>query len=239
MAKRKDRKVGVALPRPKPSEAFLASGPIRNAKARARIVAAGTKVVAGGSWPTLGRVMAADRRITSATVERNTDALDPARREWMTAVGEALVDEGTFPTMALVWQRASTVRITVLAQFEDALDGARRKWVAANGPHTDWRDPEGQNPGDGTTRASERQPRTADAPVMKNTAPGSRLRTGADDLGQLQIARLMAERRADRARIEELQTEVATEREKTRRALLGVQAKHAVYLNEAPAKRKS
>ena len=121
MAKRRSRRKSVLLARAAPSDKFLAHGASENAIARARIAAAGEIVARRGEWPTLVKVEAQDRKIAPATLGRNSDALDPARRIWMAEAATALTTAGEFPTLKAVQGRAGAVRLKDLARVEDAL----------------------------------------------------------------------------------------------------------------------
>jgi hypothetical protein len=236
MTKRRDRKVGVALPRPAPSAEFLASGPTRNATARRRIASAGVAVAKSGKWPTLALVEARDPRIKPATLDRNSDALDPARRLWLDAVAGKLVDAGTFPTIDLL-AVAGTVRRTYLAKFEDALIEQRRRWVAAHGAHGTWQDEPMAQAGDAvgigrkaTDDGAAELPRALEV-VAHDERPL--------ELAQRQIKRLMAERKSDRAAIATLTAELGEVKEALRRALAMIRKVHAGELSKPSASTRS
>lgn len=248
MAKRRSRRKSVHLARAAPSAKFLAHGASENAIARARIAAAGEVVARRGEWPTLVKVEGQDRKIAPATLGRNSDALDPARRIWMAEAATALTTAGEFPTLKAVQGRAGAVRLKDLARVEDALTDARRQWVTEHGAHPGWIDPADapsreEAPGDvgaghavgypgGGHEGTGQQPEEGAGGVAKKG--GGNVDT---TLLQKRIDRLIAERKKDRETIAELTAALAEEKESTRRALLPVEKDHAAFLTDAPAPR--
>lgn len=231
MTKRRDRRVGTPLPRPTPSEKFLASGPTRNATARRRIASAGKAVARSGKWPTLERVIAQDPRIKPATLDRNADALDDARRLWLDARAAKLVDAGTFPTVDLLQAAAGRVRLTYLIRFEDALAGQRRRWVGMHGPHPDWSDAPVVAPDPAPDLPREDAPIPALESVTADSDPL--------ELAQRQLKRLMAERASDRKKVVSLKSELADVKEALRRALAMNRKLNAVELSKPSASTRS
>lgn len=227
MSRRRERKVETHLPHPEPSPQFLATGPTKNAVARRRIASAGAKLAASGKWPTLALVLTKDTRIRPATLDRNSDALDDARRAWIRAECAKLLDEGEFPTIALLQRHAGSVRAAVLARFEDSLAPARNTWVERNGPHPDW-----------SNEAIEQENAAEPSPDPEPRIPGagtalSVVGSTLDplELAQSQIKRLLAERKANRAQIRELKVELLEATEGLRRSMLGIRKKHILEIN--------
>lgn len=215
------------LPRPKPSPQFLSTGPTKNATSRRRIAAAGRKIAAKNKWPSYERVMKLDPRVKLATLGRNSDALDEARSAWVSGASDRLAQSGEFPTLERLRIAAGVTRTAILARFEPATADARRRWVEKNGAHPEWsEDAEQQEPlGPPDGETENRAQRSAASAEMSQ-----RLKLAED-----RVTRLLAERKSDRAKIKQLQAELAEAQEIARRALLGVQTKHAVQLNQPSA----
>lgn len=236
MAKRRSRRKSVHLAKAPPSAKFLAQGPNENAIRRARIAAAGEAIARGGEWPTLARVEKQDRKIAPATLGRNSDALDPARRIWMAAAATAMTTAGEFPTLTAIRDRAGAVRLGVLAKYEDALTEERRRWVAEHGAHPDWIDSSDRPEQAGEIDAERTAPRegvTGKGREVDGTSPAGGA-TVDTTLLEKRIARLAAERKKDRETIANLTVELAEAREALRRALLPVLKEHAAFIDSAP-----
>lgn len=231
MTKRRDRKVDVALPRAAPSAEFLASGPTRNAKARRRIASAGKAIARSGRWPTLQLVLDKDPRIRPATLDRNSDALDEARRMWLDARARRLVDAGTFPTLDLIRSACGDVRRSFLARYEDALTEQRRRWVAHHGPHSNWTD--APAPPDATPEATPGPEPIP--PALASVKEGD----NELDVAKAQIKRLMAERRSDRKALAAAKAELAETAEALRRALAMIRKHNAAELSKPSASTRS
>lgn len=224
MSKRDPTPPKVPLPRPQPSEAFLASGPTKNAVARRRIASAG-KRIAAKHWPTYERVRAADPRIKPATLSRNSDALDEAREMWATKRGSDMVANGYFPTIEDLQQQAGKVRRKIIARFEHCLRDARLQWVKLYGPHPDWSD-NGESSMRGEAAGEDET-----APVLVADNATSTKIQALLDLAEKRIERLMAERKTDRATIAELKEQLAISEESLRRSTLKIRTTYAKQVN--------
>jgi hypothetical protein len=235
---KRNRKVEAPLPRAAPSESFLATGPTKNKASRRRIASAGKAVVRSGRWPTLELVLAKDTRIKPATLDRNSDALDEARRAWMSSRGNYLAEAGRFPTLDLLHAMAPRVRRSYLRRFEDALDGPRQRWVDAHGPHPDWTGP-GAPPGSTETRAypdgSIGREGEADGAALVVIGPED----DALKVAQDRIARLLAERKRDKIALKEVRVELAETKEALRRALVTLRRLNAEEISKPSAGRRS
>ncbi|HEY0027397.1 MAG TPA: hypothetical protein VGC35_05965 [Allosphingosinicella sp.] len=195
-------------------------------------------VAKAGRWPTLERVQERDPRIKPATLDRNSGALDPARRFWLDAKARKLVDSGTFPTLELLAAAAGAVRKSYLAKYEDALTEQRRRWVTAHGDHPTWRDEPSQDPSADPATPPEEGSGDAAAtvpPELEAVATGD----GLQEVAQRQIKRLLADRKANKKTIAALAGELAETKEALRRALDIIRKYHAAEVSKPSASTRS